>query len=158
MKRDIRYLQERSVNINRITDRLVETFNRFADEYLKTSGKIDPIYYKKEGKIVEYVYYEEDGIPEEVIVLALDNNGLWILAAMHEEIEENQFPTLTKGNQLKFSELPTRLKYQIIGDLPHILESFSVEMKSVEDEAQEMLSKLETIVHSLDPPHNDSDE
>ena len=131
MKRDIRYLQERSVNITRITDRLVETFNRFADEYLKTSGKIEPIYYKKEGQVVEYVYYEEDGIPEETIILALDNNGLWILAAMHEDVEGNNLPSLTKGNQLKFSELPTRMKYQIIGDLPHILGSFSIAMKTL---------------------------
>ena len=79
MQRDIRYLQERSVNLNRITDRLVSTFNKFADEYLKVEGKTDPIYYYKDGKIVQYVTVEDEGHPEEAIILALDSAGLWIL-------------------------------------------------------------------------------
>ncbi len=150
MQRDIRYLQERSVNLNRITDRLVSTFNKFADEYLKVEGKIDPIYFFRNGKIVQYVTVEDDGNPEESVVLALDSAGLWILLTDPNELDSiDELPSLTKSNQQKFSELPSRVQYQLISDLPEIIKFFADEMKHREEHAQEILKKLEIIVEDF---------
>ena len=155
MQRDIRYLQERSVNLNRITDRLVSTFNKFADEYLKVEGKTDPIYYYKDGKIVQYVTVEDEGHPEESIILALDSAGLWILLTDPNELEiMDELPPLTKSNQQKFSELPSRVQYQLISDLPEIIKFFADEMKHREEQAQEILEKLEKIVDDFDSKEN----
>ncbi|MFX0125086.1 MAG: hypothetical protein ACFFAE_15750 [Candidatus Hodarchaeota archaeon] len=146
MQKDIRYLQERSVNINRITDRLVVTFNKFADEYLKTEGKFDPIYYYREGKLVQYVTVEEDGYAEESVVLALDSAGLWILEAEPYDLKE-VLPI--KSNQKKFSELPSKVQFQLISDLPEIVKFFADEMLKKEEQAQEILEKLEKIVEDF---------
>ncbi|MFX1286588.1 MAG: hypothetical protein ACFFB5_23325 [Promethearchaeota archaeon] len=143
MQKDIRYLQERSVNLNRITDRLVTTFNKFADEYLKVEGKFDPIYFYRDGKLVQYVTIDEGGYPEESVILALDSAGLWILEAEPSDLKEI-FPM--KSSARKFSELPSKVQFQLISDLPEIVKFFANEMLKREEQAQEILEKLEKIV------------
>jgi hypothetical protein len=147
MQKDIRYLQERSVNLNRITDRLVATFNKFADEYLKVEGSFDPIYFYRDGKLVQYVTVEEHGNAEESVILALNSAGLWILWADPHDLKE----TLPyKSSSKKFSELPSKVQYQIISDLPEIIKSFADQMQSREETAQEILEKLEKTVKDFD--------
>ncbi|MFX0183204.1 MAG: hypothetical protein ACFE95_09020 [Candidatus Hodarchaeota archaeon] len=151
MQKDIRYLQERSVNLNRITDRLVSTFNKFADEYLKVEGKFDPIYFYRDGKLVQYVTADEDGYPMESVILALDSAGLWILQAEPDELKEVE---PIKGNQQKFSELPNKVQFQLVSDLPEIVKFFADEMLKREEQAQEILEKLEKIVEDFDSKEN----
>ncbi|MFX0171416.1 MAG: hypothetical protein ACFE9L_05805 [Candidatus Hodarchaeota archaeon] len=143
MEKDIRYLRERGVNLNRITNRLVTTFNKFADEYLKVEGRIDPIYFYRDGKLVQYVTADEDGYPMESVILALDSAGLWILQAEPDELNEVE---PIKSNQQKFSELPNKVQFQLISDLSEILKFFADEMLKREEQAQEILEKLEKIV------------
>ena len=148
MQKDIRYLQERSVNLNRITDRLVATFNKFADEYLKVEGKFDPIYYYRDDNLVQYVTVEYGGNAEESVVLALDSAGLWILIADPHDLDE--LPPIHKSNQRKFSELPSKVQYQLISDLPDIVKFFAEAMKEKEEQAKGLLDKLEKIVDEFD--------
>ncbi len=146
MQKDIRYLQERSVNINRITDRLVSTFDKFADEYLKVEGKFDPIYFCRDDEVVQYITLEYQGEPEKSVVLALDSSGLWILKAYPPDVKSNYLPTLRKGKQLKFIELPSKVQFQLVSDLPEMVKFFAQELMKREEQAQELLDKLEKIV------------
>ncbi len=146
MQKDIRYLQERSVNISRITERLVSTFNEFADEYLKVEGSFDPIYFGRDGEVVQYITLEYQGEAERSVVLALDSSGLWILKAYPPDVKSNYLPRLRKGKNLKFIELPSKVQFQLVSDLPEIVKFFAEEMMKREEQAQELLDKLENIV------------
>ena len=66
----------------------------------------------------------------------------------------DELPPLTKSNQQKFSELPSRVQYQLISDLPEIIKFFADEMKHREEQAQEILEKLEKIVDDFDSKEN----
>jgi hypothetical protein len=144
---NIKYINERSVNMTRVTKRLNAEFEKFTAYLTKIAGEdLEKIYYKETnpaGKTTTWKLDREasdDCYYDRYKVIAFNSTGLWILQA-HAEFDA--FPTPNMRNAINFNTLNLYVKKKLVKKLPAIIEYFAQEIAKQVETNESLQNSLE---------------